>query len=403
MTIPSIVFNDIDIDPAFDEDFYQKQYPDTNDYYSDIIDKISKKTRLYHHYIKYGQFNNPPYYKNLSELMLSLGMETKPPASFNVDMYERLYLNGHQYFNEYRDTIPKSHIIYHHYLNYGKSGGYAVNYDVIVFYHIPKCGGTTVHSGLMLPNLFRQYYLNTNYIYQISWIDNNQTTLFITIAYSDNLALLKELSLSTDTTHPIYNIYLQHNTKNLKIFHKYCHVLAITIKSAGFRRHSQYITDIVQHNTNRQYEQYTLLREPISLQSSTFYYLRDVGNWEKTHGIFDNGITFKEYINASEQLIKNWLIINLLNLPNDYTLTIGDAYSCIEKLEKFKLVGNLETFDNFANYLFNKYNWIDMRSDQLHHINKNTVSKKDKISDKNITKLKKQLKYDYFVYNHFVA
>ena len=44
-----------------------------------------------------------------------------------------------------------------------------------------------------------------------------------------------------------------------------------------------------------------------------------------------------------------------------------------------------------------------MRSDQLHHINKNTVSKKDKISDKNITKLKKQLKYDYFVYNHFVA
>lgn len=111
------------------------------------------------------------------------------PKSFDYKTYKNLYLSSEKYY----DDIEEKNIVYNHYLNYGKQYGHSCNHNVIIFYHAPKCGGTSIHHGIILPNLFKQYNCNKNYIYNISWINEQSLTLFSTIVYTDKEIPFQEI------------------------------------------------------------------------------------------------------------------------------------------------------------------------------------------------------------------
>lgn len=398
-----IDINTIIVDPNFDSGFYKQQYPYASTYYQ--YKNIPEDVKLYHHYIHYGKYANPKHYMNLSELQKDLGLDVKPPESFDPLVYENLYVNNVLYFNEYKHIIPHKYLMYHHYLNYGKSYGHSCNHNIIVFFHIPKCGGTYMHYGTILPNLFRQYHNNKYYIYNINWIDRSSTkNLFSTISYTENPELLNMLKNqdSTMSKQPyLKQATINFSYKNLDLVFKYSQLLCIIFNAGGFQNSDLYLQELIDRSHIKRYNKYTILREPQSLYESMFYYLRDVGSWEKTYGKFDKNMTFAEYIRHPDNYIDNWLIRQFAKLSDNDIITKRDMEICQQELETFTNIGFLELLNKFTNYLYQKYNWNNNNPSASVKLNKNSVSTKETLTTDDLILLNEQLKYEKYIYNYF--
>ena len=93
----------------FDEDFYEKQCPESSGYFGNT--QITKKQRLFHHYLNYGQHR----YLNASDFEKKMFGELSVDESFDEELHERRYPEAKQYIG---DFFPKRKRYYHHYLNY---------------------------------------------------------------------------------------------------------------------------------------------------------------------------------------------------------------------------------------------------------------------------------------------
>lgn len=395
-------FNDLAVDEKFDFEFYKKLYPDSKNYYEGL--DIPEDKKLYHHYLNYGKHYNTNCYINEQQLKDHLGLNFEPPPCFDPDIYEQLYLSKHKYFTQYNNIIDKKYFIYHHYIKYGKSSGFSCNHDLIVYYHSPKCAGTSIIYGTILPNLYRQYHCKQNYIYCINWIDSNSYSLFTTISYSDNMSLLEKMPFNTEFIRK--NPYLKKgsltlNSNNIDILKTCSKLLCIIINSKGFKDRNTYIRACIL-SENQKYDQYLLLRDPKKLQSSIFYYLRDVGFWEKTYGKFDKEMSFSDYINSSDSYIGHWLIRQILNLSDNDIVTSKHVELCKQELEKFTKIGFVELLDDFIDYLHNKYNWFQPRDQTDSKFNKNIKSKPDTLSEKDNLLLNMKLYFDQQLYDYFL-
>lgn len=319
-----------------------------------------------------------------------------PPESFNHKVYKDLYLSNKNYHEKQQ--------IYNHYLSYGKQHGHACNHNLIIFYHSPKCAGTSLHYGLILPSLFKQYSCNNNYVYNINWIDEQSLlTLFTTINYTSiEIPFQNIVQIHHSNTQDHFrSITVKLNQTNTNILLNQSKLLSIIIKSPGFKNSEEYIKILTQDINF--YDKYIVLREPHSLQESIFYYLRDVGVWERTHGKFDKTTSYREYIRCEPNLVHwNWLIRQMAQIIEQEKINKCHADLCIEKLSKFSQIGFLEHFDSFVGYLCEKYNW-HLDDNSTINLNKNTISKKESLSEEDNLFLQNKLYYDKEVYDFFLS
>lgn len=339
-------------------------------------------------------------------LQHELGLDIEPPESFDHTTYRELYLQNESYFHEGTELIDPKYIMYHHYLNYGKSYGHSCNHNIIVFFHIPKCGGTSIHYGIILPNLFRQYHTDKYYLYNINWIDQtSKRNLFSTISYTENPELLS--ILKKEDTILNKKLYLKQtsinlNDTNLDLVFKYSTLLSIIFNAGGFQDSDVYLQELISRSNKKIYDKYIILREPQSFYESIFYYLRDVGTWEKTYGEFSSDMSFKQYIKHPDNYINNWLIRHMTKITDSEMVTDEHIDICIQKLMSFTKIGFLEYFDSFVSYLCKKYNW-QLDDNSTINLNKNIISKKEKLSEEDRLLLQNKLYYDKEVYGFFLS
>lgn len=337
---------------------------------------------------------------SLKVLQHELGLDIEPPESFDHTIYRKLYLQNQRYFDEGTEQIDPKYIMYHHYLNYGKSFGHACNHNIIVYYHIPKCGGTSIHYGTILPNLYRQYHNDKYYIYNIDWT-NKGTKLLTTISYAEESEVF-DLLCATPVKDS-HNKYLKHisvdiNTKHDFLFNK-SNLLCLIINAAGFKDKDLYIEKFI--GSKKKYDQYLLLRDPVDLQMSIFYYLRDIGTWEKTYGKFNKKMSFRDYINHSNKYVNNWLIRQFSQLSDNDIVTGIDYAICKRELQTFTKIGFIELFDKFINYLHREYNWDNSNSSASIKLNKNSVSNKQSLSLSDQKLLNNLVYYEQQIYDYF--
>jgi hypothetical protein len=399
---------DIKVDESFDENFYEQMFPEVKNYYS-FWTNIDKAQRLYHHYINYHQPSNNSYCLNLGEFKKQLQMDIEPPESFDPTIYKKLYLSNDLYFDSYNDAISLKQLMYHHYLNYGKAFGHSCDHDMMVFFHIPKCGGTSLHYGTLLPSLYAQYHCNKNYIYSIDWMDGDGRSLFSTISYSDNDRLkfnTQEFRNTSNFTAKRYNqgylkrITTELNDTNLNLMLNHSALLCVIINAAGFQEYKKHLKNLI--SADQRYNKYIILREPIDLQMSIFYYLRDVGQWELTYGKFPKHMSFSEYIRHPDNYVNSWLI-RIMALLTDQDIPNNEhAEICKQELNTFHKIGFLSYFNNFIDYLNTKYNWTPHTEASEIQSNKNTISKKEKLNDDDLALLQDKLYYEQKIYNHFL-
>lgn len=108
-------FENLKVDENFDENFYEENYPDVKEYFFDITNIVSKRKRLYHHYLNYGK----NLFKNKKELEEELlGPNFKVDENFDEKIYEKQNPEIADYFLPAAKLIDKRKRLYHHYLNY---------------------------------------------------------------------------------------------------------------------------------------------------------------------------------------------------------------------------------------------------------------------------------------------
>jgi hypothetical protein len=396
------IIQNIMVDANFDANFYEAAYPEVKNYCV-FWTNLDKNKRLYHHYINYHKSSDPPYCLNLNELKKQFHIDVEPPESFNPIVYKKLYLPNDPYFDSYNHIIGLKNLMYHHYLNYGKDFGHSCDHDVMVFFHVPKCGGTSLHYGTLLPSFYRQYHCKKNYIYNIDWMDKNNRNLFATISYSDNDSISSIFNKSYNEKQNqgyLRRMTTELNETNLGVLLNNSKLLCIIFNAAGFQEHKKYLQNLIP--VNQRHNKYIILREPIDLQMSTFYYLRDIGQWERTYGKFPKDMSFSEYIRHPDNYVNNWLIHKLAQLADEDIINDEHAEICKQELNSFHKIGFLAHFDNFIEYLYTKYNWMPHNPASTIHANKNDISKKEKLNEDDLALLQHKLSYEQEIYNHFL-
>jgi hypothetical protein len=104
---------EIEVDNDFDEEFYEKVFPNVKDYYKNS--ELSKRERYYHHYVNYGQH----LYKNIKDAEQKLFIDIE--EDFDENLHEKRYPQVKDYMMDMGDwiiSLSKKKRYYHHYSNY---------------------------------------------------------------------------------------------------------------------------------------------------------------------------------------------------------------------------------------------------------------------------------------------
>jgi hypothetical protein len=104
---------EIEMENDFDEEFYEKVFPDVKNYYQDS--QLSKRERYYHHYLNYGQH----LYKNIEDAEKKLFVDIK--EDFDEKLHEKRYPQVKDYMlgmGDWIKDLSKKKRYYHHHSNY---------------------------------------------------------------------------------------------------------------------------------------------------------------------------------------------------------------------------------------------------------------------------------------------
>lgn len=322
---------------------------------------------------------------------------------FNSDLYAKCYPETLDYFYSVDCPISIKNRLYHHYLHHGQKKFYAKTDSLPIFYHIPKCGGTSIHHGLILPNLRHQYRQNLFHtLYDIHIKDPGKKTYMIdVICYSiDSLNINKLNSyteISYDQTLDIRHIDISYD-EFIAYLNNNIYILSIIINSTGFLNFQKYLDNIL-NQSSRQINKYIVLRNPISWHQSIFYYLRDVGKWEYTSSMFSKDMSFNDYV-WSNLISDSWIIRNFTGLNDWQPITPIEFELCKNILNNFKHVGFLEKFQEFTTQLSSDYNWQVFDTVHLQY-NVNNKSEYEEITPSEKQRLEEISYYDKMLYEYF--
>lgn len=133
-----------------------------------------------------------------------------------------------------------------------------------------------------------------------------------------------------------------------------------------------------------QTENLTILRPPLERAESEYYYLRDMGIWEKTFGMVKAG-SFNEHI-LTGGCGTNWLVKKLTGKVGADNLEEMDLEQARAFLSSFSLIGTTEKVESFLAAAKKRYR-IEKNPANLKHLinnkrieNKNLISKKEAVS-----------------------
>ena len=276
---------------------------------------------------------------------------------------------------------------------------------VPVFYHIPKCAGTFFKFKMMIPSLRKKI--------------SEENSLLICQKKPKKFSRLAQFNINLDSTFKIpgkitfivgvveKNYYCSslRNSITLENFKEYLRKEKVVIYGAtinpivGSFSQSVKVIDDCCKITSCKPSYFTILREPFGRHNSLFYYLRDVGKWERNFGTFEN-MSFKEYI-KSTKLSDSWLIRNLTEISNNKPLTEKEYKKAIQILSKFD-VGLYEKLSEFFNKLNKKFGFIAYG--QLDNLkNENKTSQKTKFSEllkEEQDIFNERVKFENKLYNH---
>lgn len=107
--------SEITVEEDFDEEFYEKNYPEIQNYFLPTAKSISKRKRLFHHF----KSNKGKFYKNLKELEIALlGSIINVDQNFDESIYERRHPSSSTYLLPAGRLLPKKKRLFHHKLNH---------------------------------------------------------------------------------------------------------------------------------------------------------------------------------------------------------------------------------------------------------------------------------------------
>ena len=267
-----------------------------------------------------------------------------------------------------------------------------------VFLHFPKCGGTHFYERCMSANIRRitQQEYEQFPTMSVQLTDDHENIVLVALAAGPTLKAPPESDGATPVASTItvplreflQDVY-RNNVKNIFGFR--------LTSNSDYEAH----WSLVLRLATKVPTYLTMLRRPIDRYQSEFYYLRDVGEWEPTYGLY-SGMTFEQYV-RSDEMLDNWIVRRLNNIMHR-GIEVTDLHlrRAIVMLEKCSVLGFIEESEAFIATCADNFGFVDPRrlpTDPF--FNQNDVSAKLPVSEELRTYFSSVCKYDEQLYEHF--
>jgi len=359
--------------------------------FSDLIDNPETKLK---EIIKYMDPLREPDTDRISEVVDEMNI-TPRSSIHDFKYYDR------QFFKETEKMVLKE---------MGRLGINPVfnKRKIPVFYHVPRCAGTFIAEQVMWPSLVKEHRENNKKLKQENKPIKYSKIHRFDLDLNDSLKFPGDVSFSVSLDHEKLTFPTHESAvtaKNLKEYLKkdwiYIRGIVINPVSNGIMPYFSLIEEICQNASCEPYY-FTVLRKPFDWHQSMFYYLRDVGTWEPTHGRF-TGMSFSDYIN-SDLISDSWIIRNLTGLPDNKSITKKEYDEVVQLLSRFT-IGFLDDMPTLLGKLREEFGFLvhDVETEE-DLTNKNKISRKEHISElsgQDIKTFNERTEYDTMLYDHF--
>ena len=221
------------------------------------------------------------------------------------------------------------------------------SHTIPVFFHIPRCSGTYTIS--LMHELLRIY---ADCVYNPEKLDtianvaiktDEGKIAFRVLIHDPERIIFKSRIVKKNAipTHYFLNI------KDLDIL-KDLFVFSIVVEPFGFKTQKSFLEFF-----DKKTKKFIIIRTTISRAFSLYTYSKiSKSKHEPVHKKFQN-LTFEEYVTSSK-FESNWLIKNILNLPNNTNITekeYKDAVDFFSNFDVFDIKNSSTGIDN----IFKKY------------------------------------------------
>lgn len=265
---------------------------------------------------------------------------------------------------------------------------------VPVFVHLPKCGGSYFYIHYFVPNLLRAY------------VQNGYDGIPASYQLTDNQGyeVLKVITSIKD--HSAQELDLQSVFMPIDLFKqkieqgKVGPIVGCCLTSNSSM---QTMPELLQSWCPGNLEFILLLRDPLRREESLFYYLRDLGSWERTYDSSFKEMTFEQYL-SSDRLSPDWIVRRLVDKLNDSSsLTEVDFEKAVAFVDNCKVVGFQHKYEQFVAAVNKRYGFIHNPT----HCeipkgsgNQNTVSKKLPVTDAMVKTICRRSPVDARLYHY---
>mmetsp|Transcript_24300 Transcript_24300/g.50417 ORF Transcript_24300/g.50417 Transcript_24300/m.50417 type:complete len:595 (-) Transcript_24300:133-1917(-) len=221
--------------------------------------------------------------------------------------------------------------------------------DLLVFWHVPKCGGTTLQDlmmhcfGMIAANEIGKEYVNENGPLEVIQLENGNRVVNVDMSNPVGIDHAEELRFG------------QSDLPNVVLTSWF-------YKTAEVFKHDGETENEEDGNGGafRRGRCFTMLRHPIHRAISMFYYLKDA-TWEHTFSEVYKNMTIEEWA-QSQYAEDNWMV---RFLTNEMSGTLYDRHFELAKevLESKCLVGIMDEFQASAERFEKYFNWKKTRFD----------------------------------------
>ena len=231
-----------------------------------------------------------------------------PNTKNNIDTTSFEVQNGMDAsFHKHKTGVPDEDLLWHNLAGYADlSEPYnPSSSDIAFFWHIPKCGGTTLQDlmmhclGMVGANEVGGTYANNEPL-EIVQLDNGNRYVNVDVSQPDGIQHAHDLGFASSG---LADVVLSSRFHNAAIL---------------FTPNDSAQSDVAKGRC------FTLLRHPVKRAISMFYYLRDA-TWENTYNKIYQNMTIEEYA-VSQYAEDNWM--GKLNAVR--SLFFQDCCSCIQ-------------------------------------------------------------------------